>query len=173
MARRSGKTRDEGRETSVGDASPVTRLPSLVSTTVSEELGAAAAALAAAGITGGDRVAATIWAALARSTPGRVWLRRREPAPPEAGRRFRAAVERHARGEPLAYAVGTAAFRSLLLEVDARVLIPRPETEGLVDHVLAWGRAREQGDSWGVAVDVGTGSGALALSLAVEGQFAR
>ncbi|MBI4422049.1 MAG: peptide chain release factor N(5)-glutamine methyltransferase, partial [Gemmatimonadetes bacterium] len=58
-------------------------------------------------------------------------------------------------------------------EVDRRVLIPRLETEGLVDHVLAWGRERRPGEDWGVAVDVGTGSGALALSLATEGRFAR
>lgn len=79
------------------------------------------------------------------------------------------AAERRAAGAPLAYAVGTAPFRHLLLSVDERVLIPRPETEYLVDLLAVtpqWTRG-------GVAVDVGTGSGALALALASEGAFAR
>jgi release factor glutamine methyltransferase len=71
------------------------------------------------------------------------------------------------RGMPLAYAVGRAAFRLLTLQVDERVLIPRPETEGLVDLVL------ERGLSGGLAIDVGTGSGAIALSLSREGRFDR
>jgi len=77
---------------------------------------------------------------------------------------YRVAVLRLAAGEPYAYVVGQAGFRYLTLAVDARVLIPRPETEGLVDGVLARTRA-------GVALDVGTGSGCIALSLAQEGDF--
>ena len=75
--------------------------------------------------------------------------------------------------EPRAYAEGIAGFRYLELVVDPRVLIPRSETEGLVERVLAW--AREQwGDApWGAAVELGTGSGCIALSLATEGRFAR
>ncbi|MGH9886094.1 MAG: peptide chain release factor N(5)-glutamine methyltransferase [bacterium] len=69
-------------------------------------------------------------------------------------------------GAPIAYAVGRASFRHLTLEVDERVLIPRPETEQLVDLVLAEA-------SHGVAIDVGTGSGAIALALAAEGSFSR
>jgi release factor glutamine methyltransferase len=84
-------------------------------------------------------------------------------------RRVRTAARRFATGMPLAYAVGTAAFRHLLLAVDERVLIPRPETELLVDHVLRLTAGR----SGGTAIDVGTGSGALALALAQEGDFAR
>ena len=78
-----------------------------------------------------------------------------------------AAASRRAAGAPLAYAVGRAAFRHLILDVDERVLIPRPETEMLVDLVLERARAG------GTAVDVGTGSGCIALALASEGQFAR
>jgi len=80
-----------------------------------------------------------------------------------------AAAERRGAGAPLAYAVGTAGFRSLTLQVDERVLIPRPETELLVDLVLRHFRGR----SGGVVVDVGTGSGAIALALAKEGRFER
>lgn len=76
------------------------------------------------------------------------------------------AVEAVARGTPLAYAAGRAAFRNLVLSVDERVLIPRPETEIVVEEALRVCSA-------GVAVDVGTGSGAIALALATEGGFER
>jgi release factor glutamine methyltransferase len=80
---------------------------------------------------------------------------------------IRAAMSRAA-GAPLAYAVGRAAFRHLTLEVDDRVLIPRVETELLVERVL------ERCDSsTNVAADIGTGSGAIALSLAFEREFDR
>ena len=64
------------------------------------------------------------------------------------------------------YAAGQAAFRHLTLDVDERVLIPRPETERLVDLVLDGLRSTPGG----ILVDVGTGSGAIALALASEGQ---
>src|SRR5206468_3396450 len=72
-------------------------------------------------------------------------------------------------GAPLAYAVGRASFRNLTLDVDERVLIPRPETEQLVELVLE----ETLGRAGGVAIDVGTGSGAIAISLAAEGRFSR
>lgn len=78
------------------------------------------------------------------------------------------AASKRASGMPFAYAVGEAAFRHLTLFVDERVLIPRQETEVLVDLVL--GRAAAPG---GVVADVGTGSGAIALALATEGRFER
>ena len=78
-----------------------------------------------------------------------------------------AAAAKRARGAPLAYCVGTAAFRHMTLAVDERVLIPRPETELLVDVALAQIGAV----AGGVAVDVGTGSGAIALALATERRF--
>jgi release factor glutamine methyltransferase len=83
--------------------------------------------------------------------------------------RAKAAAETRLKGAPLAYAIGRAAFRHLTLEVDDRVLIPRPETEQLVDLVLEG----LDGSPGGVAVDVGTGSGAIALALATEGAFSR
>lgn len=69
---------------------------------------------------------------------------------------------------PAQYAEGRAYFRHLELHVDERVLIPRPETEVVVDWAL-----RLAGADGGTAVDVGTGSGAIALSLALEGSFER
>jgi release factor glutamine methyltransferase len=82
--------------------------------------------------------------------------------------RARAAAAKRAHGAPVAYAVGRACFRHLTLDVDERVLIPRPETEMLVELVLE--RAHERR---AVAVDIGTGSGAIALALATEGPFSR
>jgi release factor glutamine methyltransferase len=75
------------------------------------------------------------------------------------------------RDMPEQYASGEAAFRFLTLRVDPRVLIPRPETEGLVD--LALDAIRAAGRESSVAVDVGTGSGAIALALVTEGGFDR
>lgn len=79
---------------------------------------------------------------------------------------IRSAAERLAQGMPMQYAIGRAGFRHLTLQVDRRVLIPRPETELLVDLVIAAQRGGK-----GTAVDVGTGSGAIALSLAAEAGF--
>lgn len=88
--------------------------------------------------------------------------------------RARALADRRAAGEPLQYVLGRWPFRSLELQVDRRVLIPRPETEQVVEValgelalVLGLGGRRSAGP--GMAVDLGTGSGAVALSLAVEG----
>ena len=72
-------------------------------------------------------------------------------------------IERRAAGEPLAYILGVKEFWSLPLKVGPAVLVPRPETELLVERALA---LREQAS--GRVADLGTGSGALALALAVE-----
>jgi release factor glutamine methyltransferase len=86
----------------------------------------------------------------------------------------RRAARRLIEGAPFAYAVGRAQFRHLHLLVDNRVLIPRPETEILVEEILARFRSLHRGATdWGMAADIGTGSGAIALSLAVEGRFSR
>jgi release factor glutamine methyltransferase len=86
---------------------------------------------------------------------------------PATRARALAAAAKRAKGAPMAYCVGTAAFRHLTLEVDERVLIPRAETEQLIDVAVS-----ELGlIGGGVAVDVGTGSGAIALALATEQPF--
>jgi release factor glutamine methyltransferase len=85
---------------------------------------------------------------------------------PDAGAALRQAAARRLNGEPLQYIIGHWPFRTLDLDVDDRVLIPRPETEELVDVAL-----RELARSGAVApvmVDLGTGSGAIGLSLLAE-----
>lgn len=81
--------------------------------------------------------------------------------------RLRGAAARRVLGEPLAYCVGRIGFRDLVLSVDRRVLIPRPETEIVVDEALRV----TGGTPGGIAIDIGTGSGAIALALATEGHF--
>ncbi len=79
-------------------------------------------------------------------------------------------LERRVHGEPLQYVVGSWGFRYLDLLVDRRVLIPRPETESVVEFALVEldaMRVGEPGRSL-VAVDLGTGSGAIGLSIAFE-----
>jgi release factor glutamine methyltransferase len=85
------------------------------------------------------------------------------PLPAEAQQRFTAGLERRAAGEPLAYLLGEREFHGLRLAVTPAVLVPRPETEGLVDWALELlapmaGRPR--------VIDLGTGSGAIAVSVA-------
>ena len=77
--------------------------------------------------------------------------------------RYRELLERRARGEPLAYLTGAREFWSLPLRVSSAVLVPRPETELLVERALAL-----RGTPEGRVVDLGTGSGAIALALAHE-----
>jgi release factor glutamine methyltransferase len=100
-----------------------------------------------------------------------LYLQHDRPLQPHELAEFKARLLRRARREPLQYIDGRAAFRDLTLAVDRRVLIPRPETEGLVQEVLDWAEAAGRDDL--SAVDVGTGAGAIALALATEGPFAR
>jgi len=87
-------------------------------------------------------------------------------ASPDVARAVISAAMKRARGAPLAYAVGRASFRHLTLDVDERVLIPRVETEVRVERVLERCSSRTRS-----IADIGTGSGAIALSLAFEGDF--
>lgn len=136
---------------------------------VADALNAAAAVLREAGVPNARREAIGIWSALRGIGPGDAWFERSAPMPADAVGIFRAAVATRARGVPTAYACGRAAFRHLTLAVDRRVLIPRPETEGLVDRVLAEAPSRSDLH----VLEIGVGSGAVILSLAVERAFGR
>jgi release factor glutamine methyltransferase len=100
-----------------------------------------------------------------------LYLQFERPLEPREVDAYRAALRRRAAREPLQYITGEVEFRELVLSVDPRVLIPRPETELLVGEVLSW--ATERGLAGARALDLGTGSGAIALSLALEGPFDR
>jgi release factor glutamine methyltransferase len=81
-------------------------------------------------------------------------------------------LTRYAKGEPLQYVMGRWAFRRLDLLVDSRVLIPRPETELLVEHVTRYALQKIRDVGRGVTIaDLGTGSGAVGLSLLHELPF--
>jgi release factor glutamine methyltransferase len=88
-----------------------------------------------------------------------------EPAA-EARDRFREFVRRRAAGEPVAYLVGRREFYSLSFEVTPDVLIPRPETEHLVIAILDLAKASGDNHRQLTIADVGTGSGAIAVSVA-------
>ncbi len=143
--------------------------------------------LAAAGVGDPRRESLILWAAVSGVSPGQAWLDRRDAAGARMAGPYEVAVRLRVDGVPAAYASRRAAFRHLDLYVDEHVLIPRPETEGLVQHVLSHFTQRRPSASsplsspptsrggeewgWGAAADIGTGSGCIALSLALEGNF--
>jgi release factor glutamine methyltransferase len=92
-----------------------------------------------------------------------LYLRSEDLLAPAAARRFTELVRRRAAHEPVAYLLGRRAFYDLDLAVGPEVLIPRPETELLVEEALAWAKPLARPLN---IVDVGTGSGAIALALA-------
>ncbi len=101
---------------------------------------------------------------------GRLDLHADPPAmDPAARERWKAILARRARREPAAYIVGAAEFRSLAFRVGPGVLVPRPETEHLVEEALA--AVPEEAPA--LVVDAGTGSGCIAVALALERPRAR
>ena len=96
-----------------------------------------------------------------------LYLQYDRPLSPEEREAFKPLLRGRASREPLQYIIGRSAFRQLELKTDPRVLIPRPETEVLVQEVLDWASAA--GKSLGRVWEMGTGTGAVALSLAMEG----
>ncbi|HUF92609.1 MAG TPA: peptide chain release factor N(5)-glutamine methyltransferase [Candidatus Limnocylindria bacterium] len=143
-------------------------MPSAVAVTVTEWLDSAAAELGAAGVET-PRVDAE-WLLAHCLAVERMTLRL-APAralDDEAAARYAAAVARRARREPLQQIVGSQEFRSVRMRVTRDVLVPRPETEVLVEWAL---ELLPAGDA--LVVDVGTGSGCIACAIAAERPAAR
>lgn len=86
----------------------------------------------------------------------------------EQERQFLTLIERRMQGEPIAYITGHEEFYGLDFLVDRRVLIPRPETELLVENALRLIRERLDAKQVPLVADIGTGSGAIPITLAVE-----
>ena len=97
-----------------------------------------------------------------------LYLKYDRPLSSEEREAFKPLLRRRAGREPLQYIIGRTGFRELELKTDPRVLIPRPETEVLVQEVLDWASTGAE-SVW----DMGTGAGAVALSLAAEGTWTR
>jgi release factor glutamine methyltransferase len=127
-----------------------------------------AQALTAARALGLERLDAQLLLLHALGKPGadRAWLLTHDttPLPAEATQYFRELSLRRAAGEPLAYLVGSKEFFGLELQVDGRVLVPRPDTETLVEWALQQ-LAQAGMPASARVLDLGTGSGAIGLAL--------
>jgi release factor glutamine methyltransferase len=135
--------------------------PALAGPSIRQALGAGAARLAAAGCETPRLDGEVLLASVLGVDRARLVIDAGVALDGDAAERFWAAVARREVREPVAYITGVREFRRLSLAVDPRVLIPRPETELLVEA----GLELERGSS---VVDVGTGSGAVALALKDE-----
>ena len=105
----------------------------------------------------------------------RAWLLTHDgdPLPDSAGQHLHALAARRRAGEPMAYLTGQKAFHGLTLQVDARVLDPRDDTETLVDWALTLLPADAPANAAADVLDLGTGSGAIALAVAQQRPHAR
>jgi release factor glutamine methyltransferase len=124
---------------------------------------------------GHPQVSLMVMGALLAHVTGRTraWLLAYPEAPlsVEQVTKFADLLARAAAGEPLAYLTGEREFYGLAFTVTPEVLVPRPETEGMVEAVIEWAQAR--GELPLRIVDVGTGSGVVAVTLAVNLPAAR
>ena len=133
--------------------------------TIGEALRDAAVRLEPVGGTG--RLDAAFLLAHAGGVSRQEMIAHRERALDDAvAARFEALVARRETGEPLPYITGEAGFYGRMFGVDARVLVPRPETELLIEWAVR--HLRAIGAERGSAADIGTGSGAIAITLAAE-----
>ncbi len=130
-------------------------------TTLRDELASATASLAEVGCDSPRLDAELLLAHVLGVDRAQLVMRADERATPDDSTRYLALLTRRAKREPIAYILGRKAFRNLTLAVDPRVLIPRPETELLVEVGLTLPAGMR-------VADIGTGSGAVALALKQE-----
>jgi len=135
--------------------------PPLARTTVRDALDSALVALTAAGVESPRLDAEVLLAAAMGVDRGLLVADPGRGIEPDAARAFQGFAARRRDREPVAYILGRKGFRAIELDVDPRVLIPRPETEHLVEAALDLPRGAR-------VCDVGTGSGAVALALKQE-----
>ncbi len=135
-------------------------------------LNAAAARLRAAGADSPRLDAEVLLRHLLGWDRARLYVALPDPLDHGAAERFDALVARRAAGEPVAYLTGRREFMGQPFAVGPGVLVPRPETEGLVEWIVARVRAQPRRAAVRIA-DVGTGSGAIALALALALPAAR
>jgi len=134
-----------------------------VEPTISDLLTAARARLLATPFGAPPREAALLLGRVLGLSEAQLLARDREPVPADDAARFEALLTRRLAGEPVAYLTGEREFWGRTFRVDRRVLIPRPETEHVVEVALA-----ERLPPRPRLLDVGTGSGCLAVTLALE-----
>ncbi len=135
--------------------------------TLRQHLTAAKAPLVAAGIEPAEAARDVLLLAMHVLQWDRATVHSRDidPPPAEFAAAYHAAIERRAKREPIAYITGVQEFWTRDFAVSPAVLIPRPETELIVEIALS--------SAFGVAADIGTGSGCLAITLAAECRHAR
>ncbi len=131
--------------------------------TVGQLLAAARRLLAATPFGAPPREASLLLGRVLGLSEAQLLARDREPMAADAAARFEALLARRLAGEPVAYLTGEKEFWGRPFRVDRRVLIPRPETEHVVEAALA-----ERLPERPRLLDVGTGSGCLAVTLALE-----
>ena len=139
-------------------------MPEQVMSSKAALLDEAAARLEQGGLDNPRREALALMGWVFGQSPADVLLSRHRHAAAGAAKALDSAVRRRVAGDPVAYVTGSTGWRYLTVRCDRRALIPRPETELLVDLILRC-------VSTGVAADIGTGTGCIALSLAREGRF--
>jgi release factor glutamine methyltransferase len=138
----------------------------MAAATLAAELDAATTALEAAGLASARVDAEWLLAGLLGVGRAAVRLELAEPVPAPIAARYAVAVRRRAGREPLQRILGWEDFRGVRVRLTNAVLVPRPETEMLVEWALAL--LPEPGDRRLLAIDVGTGSGCVACALACE-----
>lgn len=140
----------------------------LPDTTISELLNSAALMLKNAGLENPGLDAEVLLAFCMKDTRSGLFTHPERVSPVAVREIFTSLLERRSQGEPVAYLVGEKEFWSLPFKVDRRVLIPRPDTEIIVEEALRFVEENFGRESMVSILEIGTGSGAISVALASE-----